>query len=107
MDGPYSMFISFPFAVKNKYKKSLNELSFPSLFSLGNEYQKKKTNEKVLNSKKIQAFANDKMKLKKYQTDNHHTRYGYHQRENTGSRLFTEVKPCWTGLISGWVTISI
>ena len=24
-----------------------------------------------------------------------------------GSRLFTEVKPCWTGLISGWVTISI
>ena len=34
-------------------------------------------------------------------------RYGYHQRENTGSRLFTEVKPCWTGLISGWVTISI
>ena len=28
-----------------------------------------------------------------------------HQRENTGSRLFTEVKPCWTGLISGWVTI--
>ena len=34
-------------------------------------------------------------------------RYGYHQREKTGSRLFTEVKPCWTGLISGWVTISI
>ena len=33
--------------------------------------------------------------------------YGYHQRKNTGSRLFTEVKPCWTGLISGWVTISI
>ena len=32
-------------------------------------------------------------------------RYGYHHRENTGSRLFTEVKPCWTGLISGWVTI--
>ena len=32
-------------------------------------------------------------------------RYGYHQRENTGFRLFTEVKPCWTGLISGWVTI--
>ena len=31
--------------------------------------------------------------------------YGSHQRENTGSRLFTEVKPCWTGLISGWVTI--
>ena len=31
--------------------------------------------------------------------------YGYHQRENTGSRLFTAVKPCWTGLISGWVTI--
>ena len=26
---------------------------------------------------------------------------------NTGSRLFTEVKPCWTGLISGWVTIGI
>ena len=26
---------------------------------------------------------------------------------NTGSRLFTEVKPCWTGLISGWVTIWI
>ena len=24
-------------------------------------------------------------------------------KENTGSRLFTEVKPCWTGLISGWV----
>ena len=23
---------------------------------------------------------------------------GYHQRENTGSRLFTEVKPRWTGL---------
>ena len=34
-------------------------------------------------------------------------RYGYHQRENTGSCRFTEVKPCWTGLISGWVTISI
>ena len=34
-------------------------------------------------------------------------RYGYHQRENTGSRLFTEVKPCWTGLIPGWVTSSI
>ena len=34
-------------------------------------------------------------------------RYGYHQRENTGSRLFTEIKPCWMGLISGWVTISI
>ena len=33
--------------------------------------------------------------------------YGYHQRENIGSRLFTEVKPCWTGLISGWVTILI
>ena len=33
------------------------------------------------------------------------TMYGYHQRENTGSRLFTEVKPCWTGLLSGWVTI--
>ena len=32
--------------------------------------------------------------------------YGYHERENTGSRLFTEVKPCWTGLISGWVTKS-
>ena len=32
--------------------------------------------------------------------------YAYHQRENTGSRLFTEVKPCWTGLISGWVTKS-
>ena len=30
---------------------------------------------------------------------------GCHQKENTGSRLFTEVKPCWTGLISGWVTI--
>ena len=26
--------------------------------------------------------------------------YGYHQRENTGSRLFTEVKLCWTGLSS-------
>ena len=23
--------------------------------------------------------------------------HGSHQRENTGSRLFTEVKPCWTG----------
>ena len=34
-------------------------------------------------------------------------RYGYHQRENTGSRLFTEVKPCWTGLISGWVTCAV
>ena len=35
--------------------------------------------------------------------------HGYHvldQRENTGSRLFTEVKPCWTGLLSGWVTKS-
>ena len=32
---------------------------------------------------------------------------GYHQRENTGSRLFTKVKPCWTGLISGSVTIWI
>jgi len=28
------------------------------------------------------------------------------QRENMCSRLFTEVKPCWTGLISGWVTKS-
>ena len=27
--------------------------------------------------------------------------------KNTGTRLFTEVKPCWMGLISGWVTISI
>ena len=35
------------------------------------------------------------------------TMYGYPQRENTGSRLFTESKPCWAGLISGWVTISI
>ena len=26
---------------------------------------------------------------------------------NTGSRPFTEVKPCWTGYISGWVTIWI
>ena len=34
-------------------------------------------------------------------------RYRYHQRENAGSRLFTEVKPCWTGLMSRWVTISI
>ena len=35
-------------------------------------------------------------------------RYGYHQRENTVSRLFTEIKPCsWTGLISGCVTIEI
>ena len=25
--------------------------------------------------------------------------------KNTSSRLFTEVKPCWTGLISEWVTI--
>ena len=32
---------------------------------------------------------------------------GYHHRENAGSRLFTEVKLCWTGLISGWVTIWI
>ena len=32
---------------------------------------------------------------------------GYHQRENTGSRLFTEVKPCWIGLISERVTIYI
>ena len=29
---------------------------------------------------------------------------GFYQRENTGSLLFTEVKPCWTGLFSGWVT---
>ena len=29
-------------------------------------------------------------------------RYGYHQREITGSPLFTEVKLCWTGLISGF-----
>ena len=36
-----------------------------------------------------------------------HLRYGYHRREITGSRLFTEVKRCWTGLISGWVTISV
>ena len=35
------------------------------------------------------------------------TMFGYPQRENTGSRLLTESKPCWTGLISGWVTISI
>ena len=27
------------------------------------------------------------------------------EEENTGSRVLTEVKPCWTGLISGWVTI--
>ena len=33
--------------------------------------------------------------------------YGYRQRENAGSRAFTEVRPCWTGLISGWVTIWI
>ena len=33
--------------------------------------------------------------------------YGFHQRENTGSRLFTAVKPCWTELISRWVTICI
>ena len=26
---------------------------------------------------------------------------------NTRSRLFTDVKPCWTGLISGWVTFWI
>ena len=26
-------------------------------------------------------------------------------RENTGSRLFTEVKPCWMGWMSGWMTI--
>ena len=32
--------------------------------------------------------------------------YGYHERENIGSRLFTEVKRCWTGLISGWMTKS-
>ena len=38
--------------------------------------------------------------------DTCHVWYGYHQRKNTGSRLFTEVKPCWTGLISGWVTKS-
>ena len=25
----------------------------------------------------------------------------------TVSTVFTEVKPCWTGLISGWVTIGI
>ena len=31
----------------------------------------------------------------------------FDHRENTGSRLFTEVKLCWTGLISGWVTIWI
>jgi len=38
------------------------------------------------------------------------TQYGFFtctKGENTGSRLFTEVKPCWTGLISGWVTIYI
>ena len=33
--------------------------------------------------------------------------YGYHQRQNTGSRQFTEVRPCWTGFISGWVTRSL
>ena len=27
----------------------------------------------------------------------------YH-RENTGSRLITEVKPCRAGLVLGWVT---
>ena len=37
----------------------------------------------------------------------HHLRFSYLQRENTGSRLFTEVKPCWTGLISGSVTIYV
>ena len=26
-------------------------------------------------------------------------------KENTGACLFTEVKPCWMGLISGWVII--
>ena len=50
----------------------------------------------------LQRMAKNSIKISKYQR-----RYGYHQRENTGSRLFTEVKPCWTGLISGWVTISI
>ena len=29
------------------------------------------------------------------------------QKGNTGSCLFTKVKPCWMGLISGWVTIWI
>ena len=32
------------------------------------------------------------------------TMYGYHQKENTGSRLFTESKPCWTGMISVWMS---
>ena len=31
--------------------------------------------------------------------------YGLYQRQNTGSRLFTEVKLCWTALITGSVTI--
>ena len=32
----------------------------------------------------------------------------YCQSENTGSRPFTEVQPCWTGImISGWMTIWI
>ena len=40
-------------------------------------------------------------------TNKLNVRYGYHQRENTSSCLFTEVKPSWTGLITGWVTIQI
>ena len=38
---------------------------------------------------------------------NPHVLVGLSPKGNTGSRLFTEVKPCWTGLISGWVTIGI
>ena len=33
--------------------------------------------------------------------------WGFLDIKKTGSRLFTEIKPCWTGLISGWVTISM
>ena len=33
--------------------------------------------------------------------------YGLHQRENIRFRLFIEVKPCWTALITGWATLRV
>ena len=44
-----------------------------------------------------------------FDTENSKTSSGNrnHQMENTRSIFFTEVKPCWTGLLSGWVTIWI
>ena len=60
---------------------------------------------KNINSVIFNFVWRGKDKIKRLTLISEYSVYGYDQRENTGSRLFTEVKPCWTGLISGWVTI--